>query len=314
MVIVRKSALVVTPVLAAGFVTGCGASQHHAAASSANAGGNAVAACKALAAWENGPATDTLNQDPARAKIAQLGAGTKFGADFNTWMNDPSGASQTVAAGNQVDADCASLGVTVLSGSASTPTAGQGAAGPSAPASSGLSASDQQFVSDMQSTFNFGSGVQDSDIASFGEQVCSALGTGASIASQVPTAQQAWTNTSPGDAIQMIVLAEKDICPAEQSAQTVTYVVTGSYADVTYGPSGSDNQGTVPMSVTQPLGSPQYYAINAQLQGGGSVSCQIKVDSVTIASASASGGYNIADCEIDQNSTVGSWENTNSAG
>ena len=302
--IVRKRALAVAPVLAAGLLAGCGASQHHAAASSAVTGGNAVAACKALAAWENGPATDTLNQDPARAKIAQLGAGTKFGTDFNAWMKDLLGANQTVAAGNQVDADCASLGVTVLSDSAS----------PSAPASSGQSAGDQQFTSDMQSTFNFGSGVQDSGIASFGEQVCSDLETGASIASEVPTAQQAWTNTSPGDAIQMIVLAEKDICPAEQSAQTVTYAVTGSYADVTYGPSGSNDQGTAPRSVTQSLGSPQYYAINAQLQGGGSVSCQIKVDGVTIASASASGGYNIADCEIDQNSTSGSWEDTNNAG
>jgi hypothetical protein len=34
---------------------------------------------------------------------------------------------------------------------------------------------------------------------------------------------------------------------------------------------------------------------------------------VTIASASASGGYNIASCEIDQN-TNGSWEDTNASG
>jgi hypothetical protein len=36
------------------------------------------------------------------------------------------------------------------------------------------------------------------------------------------------------------------------------------------------------MSVTQPLGTPQHYAINAQFQGSGSVSCQIKADNVTI--------------------------------
>ena len=111
----------------------------------------------------------------------------------------------------------------------------------------------------------------------------------------------------------MIVLAENDICPSQKTAQTVTYVVSGSDADVTYGPDGSDDQGAVPMSITQPLGSPEYYAINAQLNGGGSVSCKIEVDGVTIASASASGGYNIADCEIDPNSASGSWENTNSA-
>jgi hypothetical protein len=215
--------------------------------------------------------------------------------------------------------------VTSASGSAAAgagsgppaPGSGSGSPGPgsgSGSPGSGLSAGDKQFVTDMQNTFNFGSGVQGSNIASFGEQVCSDRESGTLVAGEVPTVQQDWTNTSPGATVQMIVMAEKDICPAQQSAQTVTYVVNGSDADVTYGPDGSDNQGTVPMSVTQPLGSPQYYAINAQLQGGGSVSCQIKVDGVTISSASASGGYNIADCEIDTNSETGAWENTNDAG
>ena len=93
----------------------------------------------------------------------------------------------------------------------------------------------------------------------------------------------------------------------------MTYVVTGSYADVTYGQTGSEDQGTVPMSITQPLGSPQDYSVGAQLQGGGSVSCQIKVDGVTISSASASGGYNTADCQINQDATR-RWVNTTSAG
>lgn len=207
------------------------------------------------------------------------------------------------------------IGGTIITGSSAQASAGADSGTPvaGAPTAAGLSSGDQQFVSDMQSAFNFGSAVQDSDIAAFGEQLCTDRESGTSIASEVPTAEKDWTNTSPGDAIQMIVLAEKDICPAEQTAQTVTYEVTGSSADVTYGPSGSDNQGTVPMSVTQPLGSPQYYAINAQLQGGGSVNCKIKVDGVTISSASASGGYNIADCEVDQNVTTGSWENTNNS-
>jgi len=111
----------------------------------------------------------------------------------------------------------------------------------------------------------------------------------------------------------MILLAEKDICPAEKAAQTVTYVVTGSNAsnaDVTYGPAGSSYQATVPMSVTRPLRNPpsDSYEVGAQLQGGGSVSCQVKVDGVTIASASAAGSYNIAHCQIGQDGT-GSWEN-----
>jgi hypothetical protein len=161
---------------------------------------------------------------------------------------------------------------------------------------------------------NFSSSVQDTDLATFGEQVCSARQSGTSVAGEVPAAQQSWSNTSKGDAVQMIALAEKDICPAQYGRQTITYVVTGTPgADVTYGPAGSNYQGSVPMSVARHLGTPQYYSISAQLQGNGSVRCKLKVDGVTIASASASGGYNIASCEIDQN-TNGSWEDTNASG
>jgi hypothetical protein len=42
------------------------------------------------------------------------------------------------------------------------------------------------------------------------------------------------------------------------------------------------------------------------------LSWQLKVDSVTIRSASSS--YNVADCEIYEDVTTGSWEDTNSAG
>jgi hypothetical protein len=66
------------------------------------------------------------------------------------------------------------------------------------------------------------------------------------------------------------------------------------------------------MSVSAALGTPSYYAINAQLQGVCEVECQLKVDGVTISSATASGGYNIADCEIGQNPVTNSWENDNS--
>jgi hypothetical protein len=55
-------------------------------------------------------------------------------------------------------------------------------------------------------------------------------------------------------------------------ADTIEFVVTGSFADVTYGPAGSDLTGSVPMDVRQKIPSavPVYYAISAQLQGGGS--------------------------------------------
>ena len=65
------------------------------------------------------------------------------------------------------------------------------------------------------------------------------------------------------------------------------------------------------MTVTAPLGSPEYYAINAQLQGGGTIACSIEVNGVAISTATASGGYNIADCEIGQNPITGAWENDN---
>ena len=55
---------------------------------------------------------------------------------------------------------------------------------------------------------------------------------------------------------------------------TITYAVTGSPADVTYGPAGSDFSGSVPMTETGSLASPAYYFINAQLQGEGEVTCQ----------------------------------------
>lgn len=101
---------------------------------------------------------------------------------------------------------------------------------------------------------------------------------------------------------------------AKRQPQTVTYVVTGSDADVTYGPAGSDLSGSVPMHLTRPLGSPLYYSVTAQLQGGGSVSCKLEIDGRLISQSTASGGYNIADCEIDQNPFTGGWEDTNASG
>jgi hypothetical protein len=240
-------------------------------------------------------------------------------------MNTKSAPAVTVlAAGTALFAACiagcgsANSSSSASAAAASALSAGAAAASSAAAAASAASATTlpsggQQYASDMQSAFNFGSSVSDSNIADFGQTVCQDLQGGKSIAQEVPTAQQSWTNTSPGDAIQMITLAEKDMCPSQQSAQTVTYVVTGtSGAQVTYGPAGSNFTGSVPMSDTQPLGSPSYYAINAQLQGYGEVSCKLEVDGVTISSATASGGYNIADCEIGQNPTTQSWENDNS--
>ncbi|MGH7643248.1 MAG: DUF732 domain-containing protein [Candidatus Dormibacteria bacterium] len=203
-------------------------------------------------------------------------------------------------------------GLATLAGCGSPPHAHHRAP-PTAVAPTPTPADELQFASDMRTTFSFKGSVSTGDLIAFGQEVCSALTGGTTLAAEVPTVQQDWTSTTPGDAIQMVNLATKDLCSAQQVAQTVTYVVSSSSADVTYGPSGTDDSGTVPMSVTQPLATPQYYSITAQLNGYGSVSCALEVDGVTISSASASGGYNIASCEIDQNPVTNSWENTNSS-
>jgi hypothetical protein len=68
------------------------------------------------------------------------------------------------------------------------------------------------------------------------------------------------------------------------------------------------------MSVTQLLGNPSYYAINAQLQGYGEVSCKLEVDGVAISSASVGRIQHrgLRSCEIGQEPTTRSWENDNS--
>ena len=62
--------------------------------------------------------------------------------------------------------------------------------------------------------------------------------------------------------------------------------------------------------MTIPASPPVYYAINAQLQGGGSVSVAIDVNGRQVSSGVAHGGYNIAMAEIS--SMTGSWQDTNS--
>ena len=91
---------------------------------------------------------------------------------------------------------------------------------------------------------------------------------------------------------------------------TVTYVVTGSTADVTYGPIGSSNAGTSPMHKRVSLDSTDAigYSLTAQLQGGGAVACKIVIDGQTVASASASGGYNIAMCETVKDPLTGEYK------
>lgn len=98
--------------------------------------------------------------------------------------------------------------------------------------------------------------------------------------------------------------------------EKVTYHCTGHApdgVDITYGPEGSSFSAShLSFTKTATLNdSAQYYAIQAQLSGAGSVTCTLTVQTsdgtVVTQSGSASGGYNIASAEICS-SFDGSWE------
>jgi hypothetical protein len=177
-----------------------------------------------------------------------------------------------------------------------------------------LTASAQQFVSELQSSsqFSISSSTSGAEIADYGQQVCSMRQGGQKQTAAISFTQTTWSNMSPMLADAMTRLAEQDMCASDLPEQTITYIVRGTAgAQVTYGPAGSDFNGNVPMRVTRRLGDPEYYAINAQLQGGGSVSCSIEVDGILLSAGSASGGYDIANCEIGQDPITSLWQNDN---
>jgi len=220
----------------------------------------------------------------------------------------------TAALGAGLTACAASTGAaprpSVPATTATTPTAEDSTAPAPSPT---LNLAQLRFVSDMRNAFGFGNGVQAASLASFGQHVCNDRQSGRSVAGEVPYARRSWANISKGDAVLMVTLAAKDLCPAQSSPQKVTYVVTGSGANVTYGPAGTDYTGTAPMSVSRTLGQPQFYSINAQLTSDGTVTCKLQVDGVTIATGSASGISKVASCQMEQGFN-GSWENINPSG
>jgi hypothetical protein len=211
------------------------------------------------------------------------------------------------------------------SGKTRTPAASAGASAPASTPSPtpsptpSLSAGETKFVNAIRaSVLAAGStiGESNADIAKIGTDVCSGREAGGSQASMISGAQTGDPRKNVNmSARHLVLLAERDICPSEiPVVQTVTYIVTGGAgASVQYGPEGSNLNGSDPMNVTQDIPSsvPDYYAIDAQLQGGGQVSCTIEIDGKAISTATASGGYNIASCEADQNPLTGQWENTN---
>jgi hypothetical protein len=115
--------------------------------------------------------------------------------------------------------------------------------------------------------------------------------------------------------------------PTVNPATKVTFIVTGwGNPSVTYG-TDSDNRdggGTLgqmgdgnglPWKRTMTFsGDAQYYSIDAQLEGGGDISCKIVVtgpgdDPLIVSHGHASGGYNICSAQAAPSDSTGtSWQ------
>ena len=128
---------------------------------------------------------------------------------------------------------------------------------------------------------------------------------------------------APG-ATQPAVAAQPSATPSLQPPTTVEFIVGGSAPagiDITYGSDNDSRQGPSALNGTLRLrvpfdGSAMYYDIDAQLQGGGDVSCKIVVlgpypdKPLTVSHGHASGGYNICSAQAAPGDPSGlSWSN-----
>jgi hypothetical protein len=104
----------------------------------------------------------------------------------------------------------------------------------------------------------------------------------------------------------------------------VEFIVSGSAPDgidITYGPGGTELSGPSTLDGTATMTVPfdasaLYYAMNAQLQGDGDITCKIVVTGpgdapLTASSGAASGGYNICSAQAAPENSGLSWQNEN---
>lgn len=104
----------------------------------------------------------------------------------------------------------------------------------------------------------------------------------------------------------------------------VEFVVSGSAPDgidITYGPGGSNLSGPSVLDGTATMSVPfaasaDFYALSAQLQGGGDITCKIVATGpgdapLTVSSGAASGGYNICSAQAAPENNGLNWENEN---
>lgn len=111
--------------------------------------------------------------------------------------------------------------------------------------------------------------------------------------------------------------------PSAAPATKVEFIVSGSTPngiDITYGPSGTNLSGPTTLDGTVKESVPfdssaEFYALQAQLQSGGDITCKIVVTGpgdkpLTVSHGAASGGYNICSAQATSDDGV-SWQNEN---
>ena len=126
----------------------------------------------------------------------------------------------------------------------------------------------------------------------------------------VSTNPVAGSKLAPGSEVTLVVKRPGSTpTPSATAAATdVVFKVWGtapSGADITYGSDSSNLSGKVGKTYKLKLKDDAlYYAVTAQLQGGGHIHCSVTIDGKT-KSGEASGGYNI--CSAQLNSTFTGW-------
>ena len=110
--------------------------------------------------------------------------------------------------------------------------------------------------------------------------------------------------------------------PGPAPPTKVEFIVSGSAPDgidITYGPSGTNLSGPSVLNGTATMTmtfdpSADFYALNAQLQGDGSVTCKIVATGpgdqpLAVSSGAASGGYNICSAQAAPSNNGLDWQN-----
>ncbi|HSR84162.1 MAG TPA: hypothetical protein VLM11_08280 [Streptosporangiaceae bacterium] len=145
----------------------------------------------------------------------------------------------------------------------------------------------------------------------------------AALSSGKPSGNTPAASTSSADSIYAPPAPADTPTPTPAGPVVVHFAVVGTgYPSITY---GSDSSNITPPGSYGPLGdgvatpfraslkfdpSAQYYQINAQLEGSGSITCRIWISApgyndLTVASGSASGGYNICSAQAAANDPTG---------